>query len=114
LSYSKFAVLAAAVIACVAPAQATARELVGATAKVTFVEATYMPRLIQLKFTAPLGGCAAGSILTYVAQGDDATAKAQNVQAVFSMLLTAKVSDQLVTLTVDTTDCAVVRFVSFG
>lgn len=87
---------------------------IAAGTKVTFLEATYMPNSITLKIDAPFGACTAGTILRYFPQGADATAQALNIQAVFSLLLTAKVSDQRVILTGYSADCTVVRFVTLG
>jgi hypothetical protein len=100
----------------VAPNLAIARSApdIAASAKVTFLEATYMPGQITLKIDAPLGACAAGTFLRYYPQGADATAQALNIQAVFSLLLTAKVSSQNVILTGYSADCTVVRFVTLN
>jgi hypothetical protein len=107
------AVLAA--LACVAPTYAGAQGPdISASTKVVFLEATYMPGRIVLTVSAPMGACAAGTLLTYHGQGADAATKAQNVEAVFSMLLTAKTSNQNVILTGYSSDCAVVRFVSMN
>jgi hypothetical protein len=107
------AVLAAA--ACVAPTYAGAQAPdISVSAKVVFLEATYMPGQVALTINAPLGACAAGTLLRYYPQGPDAAAQALNIQAVFSMLLTAKISNQNVILTGYSSDCAVVRFVSMN
>ncbi|HWW27943.1 MAG TPA: hypothetical protein VNZ85_18820 [Caulobacter sp.] len=110
------AVLAAAVIACATPNLATAQSApdIQAVTKVSFLEATYMPSSISLKIDAPLGACAAGTLLRYDAQGADATARGLNIQAVFSLLLTAKASGQSVILTGYSANCTVVRFVTLG
>jgi hypothetical protein len=100
----------------VTPNFATAQSApdIEAGTKVTFLEATYMPNSISLKIDAPFGACAAGTLLEYHPQGADATAQALNIQAVFSLLLTAKVSSQRVILTGYSADCRVVRFVTLG
>ncbi|SFI81244.1 hypothetical protein SAMN02799626_00569 [Caulobacter sp. UNC279MFTsu5.1] len=116
LSRSKLVALAAAVVVCVAPSFATAQSApdIAAGTKVTFLEATYMPNSITLKIDAPFGACAAGTLLRYFPQGADAGAQALNIQAVFSLLLTAKVSNQRVILTGYSADCTAVRFVTLG
>lgn len=105
--------LAAAVIACAAPDFATAQSYpdIEAGTKVTFLEATYMPTLIRLRIDAPFGACPAGTFLQYYPQGADGIA---NMQAIFSLLLTAKVSNQRVTLTGYSSDCTTVRFVKLS
>lgn len=105
--------VAGIVLSCFAPLTAQAAN-VGVTAKVTFLEATYMPGQISLKIDAPLGACAAGTFLIYYPQGADAAAQALNIQAVFSMLLTAKVSNLNVVLTSDSASCAAVHYVSMN
>ena len=107
------AVLAA--VACVTPTYAGAQAPdISVSAKVVFLEATYMPGQVALSINAPLGACPAGTLLRYFGQGPDATTKAQNAEAVFSMLLTAKISNQNVILTGYSSDCAAVRFVSMN
>ena len=104
---------AVAVMTCIAPAQALAQgAIIGVSAKITFVEATYIPDSITFMIDQPLGTCPAGSLLRYFSQGVDTTTKSQNIAAVFSLMLTAKVSNQIVTVSSYSPDCAVVRFVS--
>lgn len=110
------AVMVGAATILLAPNFATAQSApdISAGTKVTFLEATYMPSSITLKIDAPFGACAAGTLLRYYPQGADAAAQALNIQAVFSLLLTAKVSSERVILTGYSADCAVVRFVTLG
>lgn len=110
------AVIVGAATILVTPNFATAQSApdIAAMTKVTFLEATYMPASIALKIDAPLGACATGTLLRYYPQGADATVQALNIQAVFSLLLTAKVSNQNVILTGYSADCTVVRFVTLN
>ena len=109
------AVALAAIIAA-APSQALAQDpIIGVVAKVTFLEATYIPDSITFMIDKPLSAsCPAGTLMRYFAQGADATAKAQNIAAVFSLLMTAKSSNQVVTLNSYASDCVKVRFVSLS
>lgn len=112
---SKFVAAAVAVAAmtCLAPVQALAQDpIIGVSAKVIFVEATYMPDSITLTIDQPLGACPAGSLIRYFSQGVDTTTKSANIAAVLSVLITAKTTNQLVTLSSYSSDCAKVRFVS--
>ena len=114
---SKFiaAAVAMGVVTCIAPAQALAQDpLIGVNARVIFVEATYIPDSITFMIDRPLGSCPAGSLLRYFSQGVDTTTKSANIAAVFSLLLTAKTSNQAVTINSYSSDCVKVRFVSLG
>ena len=67
-------------------------------ANVTSIEVTYMPDKVVFWINASAGTCSAGSLLSWLAKGADAAAKAANVQAVLTVLITAKVSGRPVRL----------------
>jgi hypothetical protein len=104
----RIATIVAAVVAGAAPHYAAAQgPVVAAAGRVTFIEATYMPRVIVFSIKAPFGRCPAGRRLAYTGQGVDAAAAAQNAEAVFSLLLTAKTSGHNVVLMGDAGSCKV-------
>ncbi len=76
-------------------------------AKVTSLEASYMP--ISLDFTVDHAGgsCAAGGLLAWAPQGPDTTSKATNAQAIYSTLMSAELSGHTVTLYGTNSGCVV-------
>ena len=60
---------------------------------VTVVEATYMPNAVTFQIDGNAGSsCPAGSWLIWPGQGSDASSKQANVEAVYSLLLSAKLT----------------------
>lgn len=79
-------------------------------ANVVTLEATYMPGYIVVAISGNAGAnpaCAAGRLLTYTPSGADATARAQNANAVFSLLLSAKLANKAVTFTGVDVNCTI-------
>jgi len=76
-------------------------------ARVLSVEATYMPLNIVFKINQAAGSCAAGVLLNYSAQGDTEDRRIANANAVLSMLMTAKITGQTVTVTGANAGCTV-------
>lgn len=76
-------------------------------AKVTAIEGTYMPVSLPFKVDTASGSCPAGTLLTWNIRGADATQKAQNAQAILSILMTAKSSGQTVTIFGNNAGCTV-------
>jgi hypothetical protein len=72
---------------------------------ITVVEPTYIPDRITFQADATLGPCPAGSWLTWKGQGADAVAKQSNVEAVYALLLAAKLSGITVNLFGDNAGC---------
>ena len=83
------------------------------TAHVTMVEATYMPAQVTFLIDQAGGSCAAGQTLSWTAAGSDSTLLSANASAVFSLLMTAKVSGQAVTLFGSNSGCSI-QFVHLG
>ena len=76
-------------------------------AKVTLIEATYAPWNLPFQVNKDAGNCRAGSMLYWHPKGSDATAQAQNYQALLAVLLTAKATGQLVQVFGNNSDCSV-------
>jgi hypothetical protein len=83
----------------------------GSGVHITVVEPTYIPDRITFQadtaFSDPSRGvaCPAGTWLTWKGQGADAGAKQSNVEAVYSLLLAAKLSGITVNLYGDYAGC---------
>ena len=78
----------------------------GIAAKVTTVEASHMPNEVLFRIDAAAGACAAGTYMHWSIQGADAATKAQNAQAVYALLLTAKATGQSITMYGDNATCS--------
>ncbi len=76
-------------------------------AKVTAIEGTYMPVSVPFKVDTASGSCPAGTLLNWNIRGTDATQKAQNAEAILSILMTAKSSGQTVTIFGNNAGCTV-------
>jgi hypothetical protein len=79
----------------------------GVSVKIASVEATYVPKLVAFTADRAVGSCAAGQQLLYTPTGATAELKAQNANAVFSLLLSARLAGQLVTISGNNASCAV-------
>jgi hypothetical protein len=75
--------------------------------RVTAVEATYLPNAVVFKIDKPAGTCAKGALLFYTPQGDTVEKQIANANGVMSMLITAKISGQTVTVTGVSSGCVV-------
>jgi hypothetical protein len=75
--------------------------------KVGVVEADYMPGWISFMITTAGGSCAAGTFLSYYAQGGTASDKQANVAAVLASLLTAQATNRTVRIYGNNTGCVV-------
>jgi hypothetical protein len=79
-------------------------------ANVVSIQATFMPNLIVIAISGNAGttpACATGQLLSYYPGGADAEARAQNAAAVFSMLISAKLSHSTVTFSGIDANCTV-------
>jgi len=84
------------------PAKAYDWDLVGV--HVTVVEATYIPDHVTFQIDASTPSnpaCPAGSWLVWPGQGPDALSKQANVEAVYSLLLAAKLTHNTVNVFVN-------------
>lgn len=97
--------VAVAIIAFI-PAQAFAYDWAVVT-KIVAIEGTYVPSSINFKVDANAGNCSAGSLITWNPAIADAPSKAQNVNAVLSMLMTASVTGHTVTIYGNNNGCSV-------
>jgi len=66
-----------------------------------------VPDHVTFHADAATGNCTAGTWLTWSGQGADDEAKRDNVKAVFTMLLAAKLSQTTVNLFGNNANCAV-------
>ena len=82
-------------------------------ARVTSVEATYMPGHISFKVDTTAGNCPAGTFLTWSAQGSTEAAKIANVNAVYAGLISALHTNRQVTLFGVNSGCAV-QYIHFN
>jgi hypothetical protein len=78
-------------------------------AKVTTIEASYLPTKIVFRANTAGGSCAAGSWLTWDGTSHQANpdAQVQSVTAIFSLLLTAKSSNQNIVMFGYNSDCRI-------
>lgn len=74
---------------------------------VTLVEGSDLPTSLPFMVDTAAGSCAAGSFLTWVIRGSDATAKNINIQAVYAMLMTAEKSSSKIRITGNNSGCTV-------
>ncbi len=79
----------------------------GGGGHITLVEGTYMPNQITFQTDANLGSCTAGSWLTWEPKGTDTETKLANVDAVYTLLLAAKLSGEAVNLFGNNSGCQV-------
>lgn len=79
----------------------------GVAVKIASVEATYMPNLVAFTVDRPVGSCAAGQQLLYTPTGATDDLKAYNANAVFSLLLSARLAGQSVIVTGNNANCTV-------
>ncbi|MGR4866923.1 hypothetical protein [Caulobacter sp. LARHSG274] len=79
----------------------------GLAVKIASVEATYMPNVVAFTADRAVGTCAAGHQLLYIPTGDTADLKAHNANAVFSMLISARLAQQWVVITGNNANCTV-------
>lgn len=79
----------------------------GLSVKIASVEATYMPNLVAFTADRAVGACAPGQQLLYTPTGATAELKAHNANAVFSLLLSAKLASQTVVITGNNASCTV-------
>ena len=90
---AKKLILAATVTLLLSSVSAIAAYDWNLSAHVVAVEATYIPDHVTFQIDGPAGtSCPAGSWLVWPGQGTDAVSKQANVQAVYSLLLAAKLS----------------------
>ncbi|WP_110133117.1 MULTISPECIES: hypothetical protein [unclassified Caulobacter] len=102
------AILVAATCGLLAAAQPAAAYDWGIPgAKVIGIEATYMPSTVVFKIDRAAGACAAGALLFYSPQGDTEDRRIANANAIMSMLMTAKVAGQTLTVTGNNANCTV-------
>jgi hypothetical protein len=77
------------------------------TAHVVVVEGSYMPAQVPFQIDAAAGSCPLGAFFNWNIRGSDATARNINAQAVESLLMTAKSSNQRVTIYGNNSGCTV-------
>ena len=77
------------------------------TAKVTQIEASYIPGSIPFHIDTPAGNCTTDLPLVWQPQGGDAVMRAQNSQGVLAVLLTAKATGQSILVLGDNNGCTV-------
>jgi hypothetical protein len=104
LSFLRYLTIAS--ILLLAPGAAQAYDTY-AIVKVTTIEVTYMPSMVQFHVDGPIGSCPAGSWLVWATQGATQSARDQNNQAILAALMTAKASGQRVQLYVNNQGCKV-------
>lgn len=73
--------------------------------RISAIEASYMPGMINFQLDTSIGGCAAGQFIVWRPQGSTQTARDQNAQAVFATLLTAKASNQSILVYLTSNGC---------
>ena len=78
--------------------------------RVTVVEATYIPDQVTFQINKAVGNCAAGTWLTWRGRGLDTLSQQINVEAVFSLLLAAKITGNTVNVYGDNAGC-MIRFI---
>lgn len=83
------------------------------TGHVTVVEASYMPTRVTFTIDQPAGTCTAGTFLIWYSAGSDSTQLSAQAAAVLSLLMTAKVSGQPITVWGNNAGCAV-TFIHLG
>lgn len=74
---------------------------------VSVVEGSYVPSLVPFEINVPAGTCARGAWLYWTIQGTDEAKQIANAQAVFSLLLTAKMSNKTIEIYGYNSGCAV-------
>ncbi len=79
----------------------------GVGVKIASVEATYMPGIVAFTIDRAVGSCAVGQQLLYVPSGATAELKAHNANAVFSLLISARLTNQTVVITGNNANCTV-------
>lgn len=79
----------------------------GVPVKIASVEATYMPNVVSFTADRAVGTCAPGQQLLYAPTGATAELKAHNANAVFSLLLSARLAGQTVVITGNNASCSV-------
>jgi hypothetical protein len=67
-----------------------------ANARVSSIEATYMPSQLVFKIDKPVGTCAAGALLHWQGQGEDQTSQYESTKAILALLMAAKLSDSTI------------------
>jgi hypothetical protein len=77
------------------------------TAHVTGIEGSHIPISLNFLVDQAGGSCAAGTYLSWIVQGPDPSSQADNVKAVFTQLITAKVTGQTVALYGNNSGCTV-------
>jgi hypothetical protein len=77
------------------------------SAHVIAIEGTYVPAQLPFQVDTAGGSCAAGTFLQWNIRGSDVTAKNINAQSVESLLITAKSSNQRVTIYGNNIGCTV-------
>lgn len=88
-----------AIGSCIFGFPAHAYDMSVANAHVTGIEVSYVPGQLRFSLDAAISsGCPAGTFLSYNGNGADAAAKAANVNAVYSALLTAEATGHSVTV----------------
>lgn len=71
------------------------------------IEVTYMPDRVVFELNVAAGTCAAGSMLAWIAKGADAASKIANVQAILSVLMTAKTTGKQIRIYGNNSGCTV-------
>jgi hypothetical protein len=77
---------------------------------VTWVEATYMPSIVAFGIDAPAGSCGTGAMLKWNGTGPDPASRQANANAVYSMVIAAKLSGETLSVYGLNADCNV-RFI---
>jgi hypothetical protein len=106
---SKFrsVLLAAAVLATISETSAHAAPAAVNATHVVLIEPSYMPDSIAFWIDKPVGACPANSWLRWYARGVDAAGKVANVNAIYSLLVTALASGKSVNVGVEDSNCSV-------
>lgn len=73
---------------------------------VTLVEGSDLPTSLPFMLDTAAGNCGAGSFLTWVIRGSDATTRNINIQAVYALLMTAEKSNGKIRITGNNSGCA--------
>lgn len=99
--------ITALMLAAAAETPAHAAAVAVNATRVTLIEPSYMPDSIAFWIDKPVGACPAGAFLRWYARGPDAAAKTANVNAIYSLLVTALASGKTLNVSVDDSNCSV-------
>ena len=79
----------------------------GAAGNVTMIEGTYVPDAVTFTIDVDSGNCTAGSLLRWNAKGTDLQSRIANVQAVMTLLLTARTTGKRIQIYGNNSGCTV-------